>query len=78
MRSGAAMSKTEKLERQIVYSMDKIPEFASEDEERDWWVTHDIAEELGEDVTAEQHALTQHLKAKYRYVAGGFHHSEVA
>ncbi len=55
-------------ERKIVYSLEDIPEFASEEEERAWWATHDLAEELGTDVTEEYHALIQRLKAKYRYV----------
>jgi hypothetical protein len=53
--------------REIVRSLEEIPEFASEEEERAWWATHDLAEELGTDVTEEQHALIQRLKAKYRY-----------
>jgi hypothetical protein len=55
-------------ERAIVRSLVEIPEFASEDEERAWWATHDLAEELGIDVTAEHHALIQRLKVKYRYM----------
>jgi len=72
------MGKTKIPERQIIHSLDEIPEFASEDEEREWWRTHDIAEELGEDVTEEQHALIQALKAKYRYVPASSHRSRVA
>jgi hypothetical protein len=56
------------LERAIVRSLAEIPEFTSEDEERAWWATHDLAEELGIDVTAEHHALIQRLKVKYRYL----------
>jgi hypothetical protein len=52
----------------IVKSHDEIPDFASEDEEREWWATHDLADELWEDVTAEQKTLIQRLRAKYRYV----------
>jgi len=55
-------------ERIIVYSHEEIPKFASEDEEREWWATHDLAPELGQDVTEQQHALIKRLKAKYRYV----------
>jgi len=55
-------------EREVVRSLEDIPEFASEEEERAWWATHDLAEELGRDVTEEHHALIQRLKAKYRYV----------
>jgi hypothetical protein len=54
--------------REIVYSLEDIPEFASEEEERAWWATHDLAEELGTDVTEEHHALIRQLKAKYRYM----------
>jgi hypothetical protein len=54
--------------RKIVSSFDEIPEFASEDEEREWWATHDLAPQLGENVTEQQHALIKRLKAKYRYV----------
>jgi hypothetical protein len=62
------MRMKKQAKRKIVHSLDEIPEFASEDEEREWWATHDLAPELGEDVTAQQHALIQRLKAKYRYV----------
>jgi hypothetical protein len=55
-------------DRIIVHSLDEIPKFSSEDEERAWWATHDLAPELGKDVTRQQHALIQRLKAKYRYV----------
>jgi hypothetical protein len=55
-------------DRITVYSLDEIPAFSSEDEEREWWATHDLAPELGKDVTIQQHALIQRLKAKYRYV----------
>jgi len=55
-------------EREIVRSLEEIPEFVSEEEERAWWATHDLAEELGIDVTEEHHALIQRLKVKYRYV----------
>jgi hypothetical protein len=62
------MRRKKNTKRIIVYSLDEIPEFASEDEEREWWATHDLAPELGEDVTEQQHALIQRLKAKYRHV----------
>jgi hypothetical protein len=65
-------------EREIVYSLADIPEFASEEEERAWWATHDLAEELGTDVTEEHHALIRRLKAKYRYVPGHTLEPEVA
>lgn len=56
------------IERKIVYSLGEIPKFASEDEERAWWATHDLAPELGKDVTKQQHTLIQRLKAKHRYM----------
>jgi hypothetical protein len=62
------MHRQKNMERIIVYSLDEIPEFASEDEEHEWWTTHDLAPELGEDVTQQQHNLIQRLKAKYRYM----------
>lgn len=62
------MNETKVPEREFVYSLENIPEFASEEEERAWWATHDLAEELGIDVTEEHHALIQRLKAKYRYM----------
>jgi len=65
-------------EREIVHSLEEIPEFASEEEERAWWATHDLAEELGIDVTEEHHALIRRLKAKYRYVPGYVLEPEVA
>ena len=55
-------------EREIVRSLEDIPEFASEEEERVWWAMHDLAEELGTDVTEEHHALIRRLKTRYRYV----------
>lgn len=62
------MRPTKQPKRKIVYSLDEIPEFASEDEEREWWATHDLAPKLGKDVTDQQHALIKRLKAKHRYV----------
>jgi hypothetical protein len=29
-----------------IYSLDEIPDFQSEDEERDWWVEHEFRDEL--------------------------------
>ena len=62
------MRTKKQIERKIVYSLDEIPKFASEDEEREWWTTHDLAPDLGKDVTKQQHALVQRLKAKHRYM----------
>jgi hypothetical protein len=60
------------LKCKIVHSLEEIPEFASEEEERAWWATHDLAEELGTDVTEEHHALIRRLKEKFRYVPSHF------
>jgi len=65
-------------EREIVHSFEDIPEFVSEEEERAWWATHDLAEELGTDVTEEHHALIRRLKAKFRYVPSYVLEPEVA
>ena len=62
------MNKHTHTKRQIVHSLAEIPHFGSEDEEREWWATHDLAEELGREVSAEQHELIQRLKAKHRYM----------
>ena len=62
------MGREKVSKREIVYSLEDIPEFVSEEEERAWWATHDLAEELGTDVTEEHHALIRQLKAKYRYM----------
>jgi hypothetical protein len=43
-------------EREVVHAREDIPDFASEEEERAWWAAHDIADELGCDVTEEQRA----------------------
>jgi hypothetical protein len=50
-----------KQERILVGSLDEIPRFASEDEERDWWATHDLADELWEPATTEDLALLEEL-----------------
>lgn len=67
----------ETLKRKIVHYLEDIPEFASE-EERAWWATHDLAEELGTDVTEKHHALIRRLKAKFRYVPSYVLEREVA
>ena len=51
-------------ERILVTSLDDVPEFASEDEERYWWVTHELALELGTDGTRRHRALVQRWTAK--------------
>ena len=62
------MRRKQAPDRTVIHAREEILRFASEDEEREWWVTHDLAPELGVDVTEQQRALIQQLKAKYRYV----------
>jgi len=59
-------SKSKPKERQIVRSLEEAPNFASEDEERAWWATHDLAEELGVDGTQRHRALVRRLAQKAR------------
>jgi hypothetical protein len=45
-----------KYERTPIYSLDEIPDFANEDEERDFWAEHEFSDELWDslpDMTAE-------------------------
>jgi len=53
------MDSQKPLEREVVHAWEDIPDFASEEEERAWWATHDMADELGRDVTEEQRARIQ-------------------
>jgi hypothetical protein len=53
---------SKKQERILVESLGDIPRFASEDEEREWWATHDLADELWEPPTAEDLALVDELR----------------
>ncbi|HEY4685857.1 MAG TPA: hypothetical protein VII57_07410 [Dehalococcoidia bacterium] len=42
--------------RKIIHSLNEMPDFASEDEEREWWAQHELSDELYnslEDVSAE-------------------------
>jgi hypothetical protein len=39
-------TKRVKPKLKIVYSLGEIPDFDSEDEERAWWATHDLSDEL--------------------------------
>lgn len=57
---------SEQKERQIIRSLEEVPNFASEDEERAWWATHDLAEELGMDGTERHQALVRRLAQKAR------------
>ena len=60
------MSKSKHKERQIVRSLEEVPNFASEEEERAWWATHDLAEELGVDGTERHRALVRRSAQKAR------------
>jgi hypothetical protein len=40
------MNRDPKYERTPIYSLDEIPDFADEDEERDWWAEHEFSDEL--------------------------------
>jgi hypothetical protein len=51
----------------IVRSLDEIPSFASEDEEREWWATHQLSEELYEqleDASSELDEILRSVPAK--------------
>ena len=57
-------------QRIVVRSRAEIPaHFASEDEEREWWATHELADELLPDeetidrLTEQHHALIRRLQA---------------
>jgi hypothetical protein len=50
----------------MVTSLEDVPEFASEDEERAWWATHDLSPELGKDGTERHRALLQRWAARQR------------
>ena len=50
------MDVEDKTERVVVRAWKDVPNFSSEEEERAWWATHEVAEELGRDVTEEQRA----------------------
>jgi hypothetical protein len=57
---------SKKQERILVRSLSKIPRFATEDEEREWWATHDLADDLWEPATAEDVALLDELSSAPR------------
>ncbi len=53
------MKKSER-ELTIIQSPDEIPErFESEDEEREWWATHDLSAELYESLEDVTHELDE-------------------
>ena len=40
------MKKKIKYELTVINSLDEIPQFENEDEERAWWATHEFSDEL--------------------------------
>ena len=57
--------------RIVVRSRTEIPvRFASEDEEREWWATHEIADELLPDEETIDHFTEQHHTLIRRLQAG--------
>jgi len=53
-------------------SLEEVPNFASEDEERARWATHDLAEELGVDGTERHQALFLVSAASCYKMAGNY------
>ncbi len=41
-----SQSDSSKERTTLIHSFDEIPPFKNEDEEREWWATHDFAPEL--------------------------------
>jgi hypothetical protein len=48
----------------IIHSFDEIPKFSSEDEEREWWATHDLSEQLYDQLEESQAELEEILPLK--------------
>jgi hypothetical protein len=55
-------------EREVVQAREDLLGFASEEEERAWWATHDIADKLGHDVTEEQRAHIRRTAQRARMI----------
>jgi hypothetical protein len=53
------MTHDNKYERIPIFSLDEIPDFATEDEERDWWAEHEFSEELLESLPDLTHELDE-------------------
>ena len=50
------MSNNSKYDLEVIHSLDEIPDFKTEDEEREWWANHEMSDELWDslpDMTAE-------------------------
>jgi gas vesicle protein len=60
----------DKVKTTLIHSLNEIPAtFASEDDERDWWATHEFSEELYEtlrDYSDDHQRLLKKLKNKAR------------
>jgi len=50
----------------IIHSFDEIPEFSTEDEERDWWATHDLSEQLYDQLEDSRTELEEILPLRER------------
>ena len=53
----------EKYDLIPIYSLDEIPAFSSEDEERDWWDTHEFSDELWDSLPHERDPDLERLQA---------------
>jgi hypothetical protein len=51
----------------MIHSLDEIPVFADEQEEADWWDTHDFSDELWEELR--QRPPTPDVRAILRHVS---------
>ena len=40
------MTENSKYDLKVIHSLDEIPNFESEDEEREWWAEHEMSDEL--------------------------------
>jgi len=50
----------------VIHSLDEIPEFSTEDEEREWWATHDLSEQLYDQLEDSQAELEEILPLRER------------
>jgi hypothetical protein len=58
---------TKRIRRQTVHSLDEVPKsFSSENEEREWWATHDLSEELYDKLQAPARDLKRFLGRKFK------------
>ncbi|MCH8994237.1 MAG: hypothetical protein IH959_04630 [Chloroflexi bacterium] len=57
------MTKTKISQRKAIRSLRVIPDFTSEDEERDWWAEHDLSEKLYDDLQVASSEMEELLGA---------------